>query len=231
LETHGPDKKLAERSNTVKYIILAVILAVVSVSLAQSNQQPQSQSSQLLVAVKMDYSKPQNIEIVMARANAGDAYYQGLLALYYYRGYLVKEDKALAEKWAKLSADKGHPFGLYCFGAIYVKQSDISEKYFKQSIDGMTSLARAGDAEAQYNLGACYANGAGITKDLTRAMEWLQKAVEQGLAGAQFKLGLCYYKGEGIAKDLTKAVELYRKAAEQGHAEAQERLKELNAAK
>lgn len=33
---------------------------------------------------------------------------------------------------------------------------------------------------AQYNLGVCYEQGEGIDKDISKAIEWYQKATEQG---------------------------------------------------
>ena len=46
-------------------------------------------------------------------------------------------------------------------------------------------------ADAQYNLGYCYASGIGIGRDYQKAVEWYQKAAKQGLAQAQNNLGWC----------------------------------------
>ena len=35
-------------------------------------------------------------------------------------------------------------------------------------------------AEAQYNLGCCYANGQGVAKDEVEAVKWFRKAAEGG---------------------------------------------------
>ena len=59
--------------------------------------------------------------------------------------------------------------------------------------------------------------GKGVTKDLTKAAEWYQKAAEQGLGSAQYQLGRCYEGGHGVTKDLTKAAEWYQKAADKGY--------------
>ncbi len=54
---------------------------------------------------------------------------------------------------------------------------------------------------AQYNLGICYANGQGVTKDEAEAVKWYRKAAEQNHAMAQYNLGVCYCqwprRGEG----------------------------------
>ena len=51
-----------------------------------------------------------------------------------------------------------------------------------------------GHADAQYNLGAMYANGEGVPQDSVKAVEWWQKAATQGHADAQYNLGRSYYK-------------------------------------
>jgi myo-inositol-1-phosphate synthase len=69
--------------------------------------------------------------------------------------------------------------------------------------------AEQGYAEAQYNLGCCYANGTGVTKDEVEAVKWFRKAAGQGYAEAQYNLGLCYANGTGVAKDEVEAYALY----------------------
>jgi TPR repeat protein len=81
--------------------------------------------------------------------------------------------------------------------------------------------AEKGDAQAQCNLGRCYAKGEGVTKDASEAVKWFRKAAEQNDGKAQNSLGLCYAKGEGVEKDDAEAVKWVRKAAEQNFAEAQ----------
>ncbi len=87
--------------------------------------------------------------------------------------------------------------------------------------------AEQGDAEAQYNLGLCYEDGEGVTRDLCEAAKWWRKAAEQGYAQAQFDLGCCYAAGLGVAEDEAESVKWYRKAAEQGHEKAKAALKKL----
>ena len=52
------------------------------------------------------------------------------------------------------------------------------------------SLANAGDATAEYNLGSMYYKGEGVIKDYKEAVKWFTKAAEQGFAMAQFTLGV-----------------------------------------
>ena len=42
------------------------------------------------------------------------------------------------------------------------------------------AAAERGDADAQYNLGLCYAKGNGVKADMVEAVNWYRKAARQG---------------------------------------------------
>ena len=86
-------------------------------------------------------------------------------------------------------------------------------------------LAELGDAEAQYNLGVMYDEGAGIEKDLVKAAGWFRKAADQGFIDAQTNLGMMYYYGQGIPRDHAEAARWFKRAASQGDHEAGSYLK------
>ena len=69
-----------------------------------------------------------------------------------------------------------------------------------------TKAANQGYAKAQYALGNCYAEGEGVTKDLSQVVYWYTKAANQGVAEAQYNLGLCYKRGWGVTQDYSQAV-------------------------
>ena len=52
-------------------------------------------------------------------------------------------------------------------------------------------MARLGNAEAQYDLGACYYDGSGVERDKTKAIQWFKKAAEHGNKDAQKNLERC----------------------------------------
>lgn len=92
-------------------------------------------------------------------------------------------------------------------------------------IDALRAKAEQGDARAQYELGKAYADGEGVTRDLTESVKWYRKAAEQGDAAAQYNLGVAYTLGHGgLRKDPAEAAKWYRKSAEQGYALAQKAL-------
>lgn len=97
-----------------------------------------------------------------------------------------------------------------------------------QQIQALQQRAQAGDAEAQYILGAAYLTGGPIlAKDLTATVQWWHQAAGQGYAKAQNGLGYIYQYGVGVPKDYAQAVKWYRLAADHGDAVAQNNLGNL----
>ena len=93
-----------------------------------------------------------------------------------------------------------------------------------QDPDAIAELRRQaeqGDADAQYNLGVMYRDGAGVPQDDAEAVHWIRLAADQGNAEAQAMLGAMYSGGRGVPLDQAEAVRWIRLAAEQGDAETQ----------
>ncbi|CEZ21395.1 tetratricopeptide repeat protein [Neisseria meningitidis] len=88
---------------------------------------------------------------------------------------------------------------------------DVSD--FRENLQA----AEQGDADAQNNLGAMYAEGQGVRQDDTEAVRWFRQAADQGLAQAQFNLGAMYYKGHGVRQDRALAQEWLWKACQNGN--------------
>ena len=122
-----------------------------------------------------------------------------------------------ATQWQGLLMKKALPLPLFL--AV-----GLSAVFGAESLDELKKKAEAGDAVAQFNLGARYGTGDGVPKDSVEAVKWYRKSAEQGLANAQFNLGLMYANGDGVQKDKDEAVKWYRKSAEQGNADAQVNL-------
>ena len=133
-------------------------------------------------------------------------------------------------------------------GSVANAGSDIWSALYKETLQ----KARQGDSEAQYNVGAMYQNGRGVTASRDKAIEWYGKAAEQGNskavsrlglmkanqasfeselqqaeqgnAGSQYNIGNMYTKGNGTNMDVAQAVIWYEKAASQGHIKAAYKL-------
>jgi len=98
---------------------------------------------------------------------------------------------------------------------------------YQAAFDEWLPLAELGDAEAQYNLGVMYDEGASVEKDLVKATEWYRKAAEQGFLEAQYNLGMMYYHGLGVHPDRAEASRWLQLAADRGDSEAAEILQHI----
>lgn len=74
-------------------------------------------------------------------------------------------------------------------------------------------LAKAGDVEAQTNLGEIFEKGIGGAAQPDLAAQWYQLAAEQGSSRAQVNLGALYERGLGVPRDPARAAEWYRRAS------------------
>ena len=99
---------------------------------------------------------------------------------------------------------------------------------YQAAFDEWLPLAELGDAEAQYNLGVMFDQGASVEQDLSRAASWYRKAAEQGFMDAQTNLGMMYVRGEGVPTDHAEASNWLQRAADMGDAEAAELLEQLD---
>jgi localization factor PodJL len=96
---------------------------------------------------------------------------------------------------------------------------------------GVASLQKAanlGYAPAQFYLAKLYEDGqAGLTKDLTEARRWTERAAEGGDRKAMHNLALYNFEGVGGPKNLTTAAQWFRRAADLGLVDSQYNLARL----
>jgi len=96
----------------------------------------------------------------------------------------------------------------------------------EMSAKDLETQAAEGNAEAQNNLGALYAEGKGVPKDYVQARQWYEKAAAQGHALAQNNLAELYFAGLGVQQDYVRAymwvniAAVHLKGDEQKQAEA-----------
>lgn len=98
------------------------------------------------------------------------------------------------------------------------------ESYDEQNLSLVTKHAELGFANAQFNLGMRFYEGAGADQDFKQAATWLEKAAEQGNSDARYQIGLCYQKGHGVDRDYEEALRWYILAADQGSNAAKNNL-------
>ncbi len=101
----------------------------------------------------------------------------------------------------------------------------VNRKDYPEAVRLLDPLAKAGNAQAQLQLGLLHYHGHGVRESDPQARQWFERAARQGLAAAQFQLGNMY--AYGLA-ELPEGADIYRvaaqwyfEAARQGLAEAQ----------
>ena len=65
----------------------------------------------------------------------------------------------------------------------------------KQAFPLLTRAARAGIAEAEYRVGRCYLEGAGVPPSRAEGARWLERAANQGYVEAQAQLATLFVHG------------------------------------
>src|SRR6266536_2938161 len=101
--------------------------------------------------------------------------------------------KVLAE--IRAGADKGDAKAQYELGCAFFSGILGVAKDKAEAVKWYRKAAEQNVADAQFSLGACYANGQGATKDDAEAVKWFRKAAEQNYARAQYSLGGRYTTG------------------------------------
>lgn len=84
-------------------------------------------------------------------------------------------------------------------------------------LDDLIRRAEAGEAEAQYELGVCYAEGRDVPRDLEQTALWMGRAAEQNHAQAQYELAQMHRLGVFGQVNIEESARLARLAAEGGH--------------
>lgn len=87
--------------------------------------------------------------------------------------------------------------------------------------------AENGDRIAQEKIGTAYLKGKSVEKDVSKALEYFEKAAENGSGFAYYQIGKAYEKGNGRAQNIDTALDYYEKSAELGYVNAQNVLKQL----
>lgn len=136
---------------------------------------------------------------------------EGDMQAMYYLGHMygagkgVEEDKEIAFKLYKKSADKGNPNSQYALGYMYHKG-----EFVPQDIDKAISYYKmANTMSAIHYLSELYYENNIISDDI---IAWYKQTAERNYQLSQFNLGEIYYTGEHMPQDFKKAAHWYRRA-------------------
>ena len=226
----------------MKRIMMAVVLAVVGIAAADSDED----------ALKAVLEKVTDAE---TQCRIGNCYAEGkgvakdkAEALRWYHkaadqgcaeaqcwlgkrftNYYVIGEKQQAAMWYRKAAEQGHVVAQHELGILYMRGAGGVTNNYAEAVRLFRKGAERGYARSIHNLGTCYAEGLGVPQDKAEAYRLYRKAAEMGFAASQYNVGLYYDKGWGVEKNKEEALKWYRKAADQGLLEANDMLKLLGA--
>jgi len=102
---------------------------------------------------------------------------------------------------------------------------DYDSGKYAEAAPAMRSLARSGNAIAQYKLSVMHFYGHGVAEDESEAMVWAQRAAAQGDVDAMFFIGTMYVFGDTVHQTVddpdVEAAKWFFQAASRGHADAE----------
>ncbi len=107
-----------------------------------------------------------------------------------------------------------HPDAVSSTPAVQSVPNGANPKLPQHDVTGYETAAKAGNAEAQFNLGMCYFNGTnGLTQSYSAAAVWIEKAAKQNHGFALLQLALMYEDGKGVPLSRNKTEQLLKEAS------------------
>ena len=86
-----------------------------------------------------------------------------------------------------------------------------------EAAEQLEQLADAGDAHAQYIIGAAYRDGGLLIPDTVKAQKLLERAAEQEIDAAQYALGKLYLSDDADVHDSAKGIYWLKRSADNGN--------------
>lgn len=148
---------------------------------------------------------------LIAKANAGDPYFQAILGIYLRAGEIgMKIDFTAARKWSQKAAQAGDPLGLYNLGNLALLAGDFEESnaYYQDAQLRLARKASEGDPIAQFAMGEiCFFVA---PKNPPRAVAYFKESAAGGYPQGQATLGALYLKGlpHLLPQDVNKGIAL-----------------------
>jgi len=122
---------------------------------------------------------------------------------------------------------------MLCTGCMVTSQNEMRKGSMKQwcpfcrvplsnsdqeDLKRFEKRTKLNDAEAFFTLGMKYYRGKlGLSCNMNKAFELMNRAAELGSVRAHYNLALAYWKGDGVEKDTSKAMHHTKLAAIGGH--------------
>ncbi len=145
----------------------------------------------------------------LAKADAGDAYAQGVVSIYFTMGYKTPKDVAKGLSYAMKSASQKNPLGIYQVGILrelgagMKKSKKEGRVLMAKAFDGLNAMS--GDPYALYDLGMMALEGVGVDQNPKEAARLFKASADLGYAPAQRIYAKFLEAGVGAPKDLEAA--------------------------
>lgn len=170
----------------------------------------------------------EDVEMLIAKAQSGDAAAQFQLVKVFEKGIGTPKDQEKAKYWLYKAAENGHPEAQYWAGYNYEHGQGVTADLSK-ALQWFEKSANQGYAPSQFMAGMLYQMGPVIGGNLQqqnpeKSIYWYNLAAQQesrASTAAQFFLGCLKYFGFGIAKNQAEGEELILKASNKGEKRAQ----------
>lgn len=211
-----------------KYILLAAVMAFVTIGSVNAQKKISSDKKAKPTAVNKD-----SVEVrkLIDAAKKGDSEAQNTLGTYYYAGKKVKQNYEVALKWFSMAAKQKHVKAIANMGLCYqlgrgIKQDSLmAVKLYKESVKaGNTELVKQREENVEKNKSAfdinlladIYYNGCGNTvkKNIDQALKYYKIAADNNSVEAAVTVATIYDQSKMYAE----ALPYYQKAADQGNA-------------
>jgi serine/threonine protein kinase/TPR repeat protein len=96
--------------------------------------------------------------------------------------------------------------------AMEILGDNLRKREPQASFNWWCAAAAHGRARAMREVGLRYSNGTGAERDFTKAVQWLDMAMQAGDVSAKTFLAECYLGGKGVPKAPAKAIALLKEA-------------------
>ncbi|MGN0919220.1 MAG: hypothetical protein ACI4OR_00440 [Alphaproteobacteria bacterium] len=158
---------------------------------------------------------------------------EGNPAAAYYLGKLYQDGLGTPQNLARArtlfqAADSGYYFPATAeLGKMLLSGSPQVPAEPTRGIELLKKAAHAGEADAAFELGMAYANGAGVEVNLNYAYGYYLMAALQGNMKAQYALAKLYMEGRGVPQDYLETLKWLSRSANQGYVLAQVALADI----
>ncbi|MCS3434244.1 tetratricopeptide repeat protein [Klebsiella sp. BIGb0407] len=141
-------------------------------------------------------------------------------SLYYY-GQGVKKNIKKAEEWFIKASNNGNPRAQNDLAMIYKISGSKSNSFDCDKILSLLNKSAEKDYDLAYlNMGDLYSEGNCLNRNMSKAVDWWEKAATKGNAQAEFNLYISYNNGEGVYENQYTAGVYLRKSCDHGYTKA-----------